>query len=137
MLLMPTRAKYGLAALLELANKGETDPVQTRVLAEKCNIPHNFLEQVLLTLKKADIVKSFRGSNGGYVLNKNIEDITVFDIVKVLEGEKSMCDGYCGCKTLEGFWAKIDKDIKLALKVSVKVLLENKQKQEKMLDYQI
>ncbi|RAP38843.1 hypothetical protein DID80_01945 [Candidatus Marinamargulisbacteria bacterium SCGC AAA071-K20] len=137
MLLMPIRVKYGIVVLLELAKNGASVPIQSRLLASKCNIPHNFLEQVLLSLKKSDVVKSFRGSHGGYVLNKLIEDITVYDVVKVLEGEKSMAEGYCGCKSLESFWVQIDQDLKESLKVSLNVLLKNKQKQEKMLDYSI
>ena len=134
---MPIRVKYGLSVLLELAEQGKVSPVQSRLLSKKCGIPHQFLEQVLLRLKQAGIIKSFRGAQGGYILNKLVEDITVLEIIKVLEGEKSIAEGYSGGNTLKLFWSNIEKDIQKIFKVSLKVILENKQKEEKMLNYHI
>lgn len=137
MLNVSLKVKYGLSALLYMSQYGGNEPIQTKTIANNCEIPQQFLEQVLVILKKAELVKSFRGSNGGYVINKPLEDIMVYDIIRILEGEKCFTDGYCGCNALKAFWMNVSEDLKALFKVSLKVLLENKQKMEKMLDYHI
>lgn len=137
MLNVSLKVKYGLSALLYMSQYGGNEPIQTKKIASNCEIPQQFLEQVLVILKKAELVKSFRGSNGGYVINKPLEDIMVYDIIRILEGEKCFTDGYSGCNALKEFWLNVSEDLKALFKVSLKVLLENKQKMEKMLDYHI
>jgi Rrf2 family protein len=83
---LSTRGRYGLKAMFDLAlNDGDT-PVSLTSIAERQGISVNYLEQLIAPLKKADLVKSVRGAQGGYLLNKPADQITVADILTVLEG---------------------------------------------------
>ena len=100
---LTAKSEYGLLALVHLARE-EGDaaaprPVSAREIAESENIPIKFLEQLLVTLRKAGLVTATRGAHGGFVLGKTAGDITVLDIVEALEGplSPSPCDGTREC----------------------------------------
>jgi Rrf2 family protein len=81
------KSEYAILALLELAThyqKGE--PLQIRQIAAKQNIPDRYLEQLLATLRRGGLVKSQRGSKGGYFLTREPWKITLFDIFGCVEG---------------------------------------------------
>src|SRR5665213_2261203 len=80
------KARYALRALLYLAAKGDTAPVQISEIAESENIPRKFLEQILLELKKTGIVRSHRGRAGGYALGRPAKDISFADVLRVTDG---------------------------------------------------
>lgn len=83
------RVDYALRALTELAVAWDDDPrqlVKSDVLAGKQDIPARFLEGILGQLRKAGIVFSQRGAEGGYRLNRAPSDITVADVIRVLDG---------------------------------------------------
>jgi len=81
------RGEYGIQALLELAlNDGRRAPLQARTIARNQRIPLRFLEQVMSALKKAGMVESVRGSQGGYRLARNLEEIHLADILEAIEG---------------------------------------------------
>lgn len=80
------RGEYGLRALQELARCHGEGPVPNRDLAERNNIPARFLEQILLTLKHGRIVRSRKGPRGGYVLARPPEQITLAEVVRLLDG---------------------------------------------------
>ncbi len=80
------KARYALRALLYLAAKGDTMPVQISEIAESENIPRKFLEQILLELKKPGIVRSVRGRQGGYALGRSAKDISFADVLRVTDG---------------------------------------------------
>jgi Rrf2 family cysteine metabolism transcriptional repressor len=81
------RGEYGILALLELAlNDGRQTPLQARTISRNQRIPLRFLEQVLSALKKAGLVESVRGSQGGYNLARNPEEISLADILEAIEG---------------------------------------------------
>ena len=80
------KARYALRALLFLAAKGDTLPVQIAEIAESENIPRKFLEQILLELKKTGIVRSHRGRAGGYALGRPAKDISFADVLRVTDG---------------------------------------------------
>lgn len=81
------RGEYGLRALIALASKLENDRVmQIKDIAAHEQIPLKFLEQILLTLKNAGLVKSRMGSGGGYHLAKPASEITLGQIVRILDG---------------------------------------------------
>ena len=63
------RFEYALLALLHLKCEPDEAPVSGRVMSEKLNIPYRFLEQILSDLKKAGLIRSVRGYQGGYALN--------------------------------------------------------------------
>ncbi len=81
-----TKGRYGTRAALELSLKYGTGPVMVREIAESQGISERYLEQILNTLRTADLVKSTRGARGGYELAKKPADITLGDIIKTLEG---------------------------------------------------
>ncbi|MEO1429149.1 MAG: Rrf2 family transcriptional regulator [Cyanobacteria bacterium J06633_8] len=81
------KSEYAILALLELAShyqKGE--PLQIRQIAAQQNIPDRYLEQLLATLRRGGLVKSQRGSKGGYFLTREPWKITLFDIFVCIEG---------------------------------------------------
>jgi Rrf2 family protein len=80
------RATYGIIAAVELALHEGDQPVQAKAIARRQGIPTRFLEQVLHAMKKADLVTSHRGAQGGYVLNRRPQQLTLAQIVEALEG---------------------------------------------------
>ncbi len=80
-----TRSKYGLKALLEIAIS-EEKCVSLQSISNKLGISVNYLEQIIAVLKKQGIVESIRGAKGGYVLAKEVDEITLGDILRALEG---------------------------------------------------
>jgi Rrf2 family protein len=80
------RATYGIMAALDLALQNGTAPVQARAIAKRQAIPLRFLEQVLHAMKKAGLVDSLRGAQGGYTLSKQPADVSLASIVEALDG---------------------------------------------------
>lgn len=87
-----TKGRYGLRALLDLAVYSSGEHVPLSHIAERQNISENYLEQVFSALRKAGIINSVKGAQGGYVLAKKASDITVGTILRILEGELSVAD---------------------------------------------
>src|SRR5438445_10722334 len=82
-----TRGDYASRALLSLASHVDgTGPTAVRDIAERTGLPQPYLEQILLALKGAGLVRSKRGVGGGYVLARAPEDITLGQIVSAVEG---------------------------------------------------
>ena len=86
MLTISSKTRYGIAALLTLAESYGSGLLQIKDIASRCNIPHQYLEQIFNRLGKAGIIKSTRGKNGGYELASAPQRVTVLDIVNSLEG---------------------------------------------------
>lgn len=85
-MLFSAKAEYACVAMLELAARsGDPKPVRLADLAEKHGIPDRFLVQILLDLKRAGLVDSTRGAAGGYALARSPDEITLFDILKVID----------------------------------------------------
>ncbi|MBR8835681.1 MAG: Rrf2 family transcriptional regulator [Stigonema ocellatum SAG 48.90 = DSM 106950] len=81
------KSEYAILALLELAIHYQSgEPLQIRQIAAQQNIPDRYLEQLLATLRRGGIVKSQRGSKGGYLLAREPRKITVFEVLGCLEG---------------------------------------------------
>jgi len=80
------KSKYGLKALLVLAEKTGTGPVLIADLAERDAIPKKFLEAILLELKRHGIVESKKGKGGGYFLRRRPSEVTFGEVIRVLEG---------------------------------------------------
>lgn len=103
---LSTRGRYGVRALLELAMGYKGGPIPINKLAERQEISAKYLEQLLIPLKAAGLVNSVRGARGGYVLARDPQKITLYDIVSVLEGpvvvvdcveNPDYCDRVGGC----------------------------------------
>ena len=90
---MSTRGDYACRALLSLAlHASETGPTSVRDIAERTGLPQPYLEQILLALKGAGLVRSKRGVGGGYVLAKAPADIKVSDIISAVDGPITVGD---------------------------------------------
>ena len=87
MLTISNKSRYGITALLALAEFYNSGLMPIKDIASRCDIPHQFLEQIFNRLGKAGIIKSTRGKNGGYKLAKPPGKITVLHIVNALEGD--------------------------------------------------
>lgn len=82
-----TKGRYGLRSMLDLAVHSTGDQVALNAIAERQNISPNYLEQVFSLLRKAALVKSVKGAQGGYVLADHPGKISVGSILRALEGE--------------------------------------------------
>jgi Rrf2 family protein len=83
---LSTKGQYGLRALLDMAIYQNEGPVTLNNIAERQDISEGYLEQLMMPLKRAGIVKSIRGAQGGYLLTKDPKNVTVGEIIRVLEG---------------------------------------------------
>jgi Rrf2 family iron-sulfur cluster assembly transcriptional regulator len=87
-----TRGDYACRALLSLALHGEAGPTSVRDIAERTGLPQPYLEQILLALKGAGLVRSKRGVGGGYVLARAPRDISLAEVVSAVDGPITLGD---------------------------------------------
>jgi Rrf2 family protein len=80
-----TLAEYGVICALHLAKRSDEGPVTGRDIAASERLPVDYVEQILLRLRRADIVKSTRGAHGGYALARPASEITVRDVIAASE----------------------------------------------------
>lgn len=115
-----TKGRYGLRAMVDLAVNASVEHVALNAVAERQNISMNYLEQVFAGLRKAELVKSVKGAQGGYTLARKPGNIKVGDILRVLEGNLSVIDesetNNVGNKSIQyclkqSVWDKIDDSI--------------------------
>jgi Rrf2 family protein len=84
--MLSMKAKYGLKALLALAERDSEGPVLIVDLSRREKIPRKFLESILLQLKRADLLRSKKGRGGGYALDRPPEAIVLGDVIRLLDG---------------------------------------------------
>ena len=90
MSLLSKKSIYGLMAIYDLyKQKDSSNPIQLKDISNATGIPRNYLEQIFLELKKANLVNSIRGAKGGYKIANNANEIKIKEIITVLEGEIS------------------------------------------------
>jgi Rrf2 family protein len=89
---LSTKSRYGLRAMLFLAIAHRDGVIMTREIAERQNLPETYLEQLMLSMRKAGLLSSVRGAKGGYMLAQRPEDITLAKIVVALEGSLNVAD---------------------------------------------
>jgi Rrf2 family protein len=135
---LSTKSRYGLRALFDIAYHAVNRPVQIQDIARRQDISPRYLEQIFQSLKRAGLLKSKRGPQGGYLIAKPLKDINVKDIVKATEGDlllvdcspgvrkrkKSACtfDGACVTQTV---WTEASSRLEaLFSEVSLAVLCE-------------
>jgi Rrf2 family cysteine metabolism transcriptional repressor len=87
LLVITTKSPYAVRALAELARRGQTAPVPIGEIARAREIPVQFLEGLFATLRRAGILQSQRGVKGGYSFARPPGEITVLEVVELLEGE--------------------------------------------------
>ncbi|MDO9566688.1 MAG: Rrf2 family transcriptional regulator [Candidatus Desulfaltia sp.] len=83
---LSTKSRYGTRAMLDIAINYEKSPVSVKSLSQRQNISVKYMEKLIQLLKIAGLIKSIRGSGGGYTLNKDTDQIKLRDIIDALEG---------------------------------------------------
>src|SRR5271155_3520026 len=86
MISITAKSPYAVRALVELHLSGDAGPVPIGELARRGDIPVQFLEQLFATLRRSGIVRSQRGVKGGYSFARPAGDVTVLEVVELLEG---------------------------------------------------
>ena len=88
--MISTKGRYALNVMIDLAIYGEKEFISLKDISRRTNISLKYLEQVIALLNRAGLVKSLRGNNGGYKLNKSSKEITSYDIIIATEGDISV-----------------------------------------------
>lgn len=83
---LSNRTEYALLALVELARLSPDQYTHGQTIADKQGIPMSFLQQILFSLKQAQIVKSLKGKSGGYALSKKASTISLASVVRLFDG---------------------------------------------------
>ena len=89
---LSTRSRYGTRMMLDLAKHYKNGPVRIADIAKRQDISVKYLEQLIIPLKKASFIKSVRGPKGGHMLVSDPGEITIGEIVRVLEGGIDLSD---------------------------------------------
>lgn len=85
---LSTKSRYGLRILLQIALESDAIPaIKGKDIAKKQEISEAYLEQIMIPLKNSGIIRTVRGCNGGYSLNRTPEEVTVLDIIELFEGK--------------------------------------------------
>lgn len=116
---LSTKGRYGLRAAVDLALFAKDEPISISTIAAREGLSESYLEQLFAKLKKAGIVLSIRGTNGGYQLARSTADISVGDVLRALEGDmvvvdcpdnESECAKFGSCVT-KYVWKRINNSI--------------------------
>lgn len=134
-MMVSTKGRYALKVMLDLATCPREEYISLKAISERQAISMKYLEAIVASLSKAELVESLRGKTGGYRLNKPLDAYRVGDILRAAEGELSVSncmaeDGGCEkageCLTMP-LWRELDKIVSNYLdSVTLKDLLENK-----------
>lgn len=84
---LTAKTKYGLSILAQIAKESNGLPVRGKTLSAIQKISEPYVEQVMTPLIAGGLIKTMRGSKGGYILNKETKDITLLDIIELYEGK--------------------------------------------------
>jgi len=142
---LSTRTRYGLRAIIELAENHGKGPLQIKTIAREQDISAKYLEQLMAILKSAGLVRSIRGSKGGYVLAKDPNQIKLNDVFNCLEGpvttvecveNQNYCARVADCSARQ-VWVQVQNAIKDVLQSITLQDLVDRAKDKQALDYQI
>ena len=142
---LSTRTRYGIRAILELAQSNGKRPLQLRIIAQHQDISVKYLEQLMSILRSAGFVRSMRGAKGGYMLAKAPNQVKLSDVFDCLEGhvttvecveDENYCARSADCVARQ-VWAQVQEAIKDVLQSITLQDLVDRAKDKKMLDYQI
>ena len=93
---LSTRGRYGLRAICYIAENQEKGFIPVSEISENLNLSENYLEQLVRMLKKDGLIKSSRGPKGGYKINRDLESITIGQILRSLEGDMTTSECVSG-----------------------------------------
>ena len=142
---LSTRTRYGIRAMLELAENHGEGPLQIKVIANRQDISIKYLEQLMAILRSGGFVRSIRGPKGGYMLSKVPAQIKLDELFTCLEGpvvtvecieDENYCARVADCMTRQ-VWAQVQAAMMKVLQSMTLQDLVNRAKERKNLDYQI
>ena len=142
---LSTRTRYGIRAILELAENYGNGPLQLRIIARDQRVSVKYLEQLMAMLKSAGIVRSVRGSKGGYILAKSPEQIKVSDCFECLEGsvittecveDESYCERTNDCIARQ-LWTEVQNSVMGVLQSMTLQNLVDRAKNKQVINYHI
>lgn len=142
---LSSRTRYGIRAILELAENMGKGPLQIKVIAQRQDISVKYLEQLMAVLRSAGFIRSIRGSKGGYVLAKAPNQIRLNDVFNCLEGpvvtaecveDENYCAKAADCVARQ-LWVQVQDAVKNVLQSITLQDLVDRAKAERMSDYQI
>ncbi|MDO4622755.1 MAG: Rrf2 family transcriptional regulator [Eubacteriales bacterium] len=142
-----TKGRYALRMMLDIAEHDSGDPVRVKDIAERQGISIKYLEQIVSMLVKADFLRSIRGPQGGYLLNRKPAEYTVGSILRLTEGNLAPveclstpvnpCERSQGCVTLR-LWTEVNEAIASVVdKYTLEDLLEWKRQANGIQDFVI
>ena len=137
----PIKVTYGIMASIELARHDRSTPLQAKAIAARQGIPSRFIEQILQGLKRAGLVRSLRGAQGGYTQAQDPTQITLAELVNSMNGSEPTADtngsqGQTETQAasnalLSNIWAQVQEAEQAVLRVvSLQSLVERHQKLE-------
>lgn len=91
-----TKGRYGLKAMMDLTINSFGEPVNLKSIAERQNVSEKYLEHIFSALKKAGLIKSLKGTQGGYILAHEAAQITVGQVIRALEGDLAIAEATSG-----------------------------------------
>ena len=143
-----TKGKYGMRAMIELAQYSEQEAVSISSIAQRQKISESYLEQLVAKLKKAGLVVSIRGAAGGYRLARPAAGISVGDVLRALEGDvravictaqtEEGCEGEELCVT-KYVWQRINESIEKTVDEMMldQLVAESRKAQEKAKNHDV
>lgn len=99
-MMLTTKGRYAVMAILEIASLSSLKPVKLQEVSLRQNIPLNYLEQIFVRLKKAQVVSAIKGPGGGYIINKQLDKLKIANIIDAVEENIEMTR--CNKKTQGG-----------------------------------
>ena len=111
-----TKGRYGVRAMIDLASHAQNGtPVFLSEIARRQGISEKYLEHIFSALQKAGVVKAQRGRNGGYLLSRSADQITLNDIFSILEGPSNLVDCVTDAKACNKIGTCVTREIWTAL----------------------
>jgi Rrf2 family protein len=132
-----TKTIYAVAALHELDSIPGDEVLKIKEIAARASVPQNFLEQILLELRKQGILISVKGARGGYKLAKNLKDIMLKDIIMILETDALSDVCKTNNPTLKLFWEDIKEGVSNVFNIPLSELKNYQEKANQTLNYSI
>jgi len=132
-----TKTIYALAALQQLGDISDKEVLKIKEIANQASIPQNFLEQILLELKKQGLLVSVKGAYGGYRLAKSLQDITLKDVVLILESDIFSDIDQKDNPSLQLFWDDLRQKALTLFEIPLSELKEYRLRANQTLNYSI
>lgn len=142
---LSTKCRYGSRAIMEIARTSKNGPVKRKDIVKNQQISDSYLENILIALKNGGVIDTIRGASGGYLLRRPASDITLLEVVNILDGSlspvecldnPSICIRSQRCATRVA-WGKMKKAKEEVLRsITIKELLDY-EKEKYIPDYSI